>query len=51
MLHLTRNVFSPNTQHQKREVKTRDDVVNLTQNAQACLGEVLSVLRLLKRVD
>jgi hypothetical protein len=29
----------------KREVKTRDDVVNLAQDAQACSGELLRVLR------
>ena len=35
----------------KREVKIRDDVVNLAQDAQACSGELLRVLGLLRRVD
>ena len=30
-----------------QEVKIRDDVVNLAQDAQACLGELLRVLRVL----
>jgi hypothetical protein len=29
----------------KRNVKTRNDVVNLAQDAQACSGELLRVLR------
>ena len=35
----------------KQEVKIRDDVVNLAQDAQACSGELLRVLGLLRRVD
>ena len=31
----------------KREVKTRDNMVNLAQDAQACSGELLRVLRVL----
>jgi hypothetical protein len=32
----------------KQEVKTRDDMVNLAQDAQACSGELLRVLRVLR---
>jgi hypothetical protein len=32
----------------KREVKTRDDIVNLAQDARACSGELLRVLRVLR---
>jgi hypothetical protein len=32
----------------KREFKTRDDVVNLAQGDQACSGELLKVLKVLK---
>ena len=35
----------------KRVVKPRDEVANLAQDDQACLGELLRVLRLLERVD
>jgi hypothetical protein len=32
----------------KREVKTRDDVVDLARDTQACSGELLRVLRVLR---
>ena len=55
--HVSANHAHENPATIKREVKTRDDVVNLAQDAQGgqgcsgCSGELLRVLRFLRRVD